>query len=117
MNATKPTSTDIPPFTRPSNAARDGELLVEGRFQIVPDAQARGLCVRERYIAFHALGVVIDHDVDHVARLDGYFAGRSHELLDGNDAFGFVSEIDDYIFGVTLRTRPCSSSSSAGGTK
>jgi len=38
---------------------------------------------------------MIDHDVDGVAGLDPYFATRSLELFDGDQAFGFIAEIDD----------------------
>ena len=78
--------------------AGDHQLIVERLLQVVPDAQARGLLVREQNVAFGALAV-IDHHVDHVAGLHGDVAAGVRELLDGNQAFGLVSEIDDDFLG------------------
>ena len=66
MNALTPTSTARPPFTRPSTWPEMMSCSLMRRFQVVPDAQARGLRVREQHVAFDALAV-IDHHVDHVA--------------------------------------------------
>jgi hypothetical protein len=55
--------------------------------------------VREENVAF-GLFAVIDHDVDHVAGFDGYFALVILKLVEGNEAFGFIAEVDDDVFGV-----------------
>src|SRR4029077_20912043 len=60
--------------------------------------QARGLGVREQHVAFHLLATV-DHDVDHIAALHSHFTGGRLKLINGDDAFGLVSEIDDDVFG------------------
>ena len=49
-----------------------------GLFQIVPDANAEGFLVREQNVSFDALAV-IDHHVDHIARLNSDFAVRDRE--------------------------------------
>ena len=63
------------------------------------------LLVREQDVPFEALAV-IDHHVDHIARLDANFAIRALELLDGNQAFGFVAEVYDDFFGVDFEDGP-----------
>ena len=42
---------------------------------------------------------MLDHDVHRIARLDRDFAAGILKLLDGDDAFGFVSEVDDHVLG------------------
>src|ERR1035437_3876869 len=59
---------------------------------------ARGLGVREQHVAFH-LFAAVDHDIDHIAALHRHFAGGGLKLVDRDDAFGLVSEIDDDVFG------------------
>ena len=98
MNALTPTSTAKPAFDAAEHAAGENQLIVGSLFEIVPDAQARGFGVREQHVAFH-LFAAVDHDIDHIAALDGYFTGRGLKLLDGNNAFRLVSEIDNDVFG------------------
>src|SRR5690349_6007205 len=61
------------------------ELLVEGGFEIVPDAQARGLHVREEDVAFGTFAVIY-HDVDRVAGMYRDGARSIGKLLDRNQA-------------------------------
>ena len=86
------------------HAAGDDQLFLVGLLQVVPDAQARGARVREQDVAFGLLAVV-DHDIDHVARLHRDFAAGALKLLDRNDAFGLVAEIDDHVFGGDAENR------------
>ncbi len=81
------------------NPARNDELLLVGLLQVLPNAKARGLVVREEDVALHFLAM-IDHDIDHISRLDLDFAARGAELFDGNQTFGLVSEVDnDFLCG------------------
>src|SRR5262249_31559118 len=59
--------------------------------------QARGLGVAQQNVTFHLLAM-IDHDVHYIAALDGEFTGRREKLFGRNDAFGFVTEVDNHIF-------------------
>jgi len=85
-----------PAFDASQHAAREHQLVFVCLVQIVPDAQTRGARVRKQHISFHVLAVV-DHDVDRIANLHRDFARGRLELLDGNDAFGLVSEVDDDV--------------------
>src|ERR1035437_3789567 len=87
-----------PAFDAAQHPAGEDELIVGSPLEIVPDAQARGLGVGEQHVAFHVFAAV-DHDVDHIAALHRHFAGGGLKLVDGDDAFGLVSEIDDDVFG------------------
>ena len=51
--------------------------------QVVPDTNAERLLVREQDVSFQALSV-IDHDVDHIARLYANLAAGVLELFDGD---------------------------------
>src|ERR1035437_8460657 len=93
-----------PAFDAAQHPAGDHQLIVRSPFEIVPDAQARGLGVREQHVAFHMFAAV-DHDVDHIAALHRHFAGWGLKLVDGDDAFGLVSEIDDDVFGGNAEDR------------
>ncbi len=73
-------------------------MLLVGLVEVVPDAQARGAGMREQHVAFRLLAL-LDHHIDHVAGLHRHFAARRAKLLDGDDAFGLVSEIDDHVLG------------------
>ena len=105
-----------PAFDAAQHVSGDDELLLEGFFEIVPDAQAGGAGVRQEHVAF-GLFAVLDHHIDDVAWLDGDFAGAGLKLLDGHDAFGLVAEVDDDVFGGDPETVPCRTSSAAGGAK
>ena len=62
-----------PALDAAQHAAGDDELFLVGLFQVVPDAQPRGARVGKQHVAFGRLAV-LDHHVDHVARLDRHFA-------------------------------------------
>src|ERR1017187_8949608 len=78
--------------------AGEDQLIVRCLFEIVPDAQPRGLGVREQHVAFH-LFAAVDHDVHYIAPLHRHFTGGGLKLVDGDDAFGLITKIDDDILG------------------
>ena len=91
-----------------ASGASGGSKGMGGTSTVLPaehsDAQTRGACVRKQDISFHVLAVV-DHDVDRIANLHRDFARGRLELLDGNYAFGFVSEVDDDVFSLDTKNR------------
>ena len=87
-----------PALDAAKHAAGDDELFLESAFQIVPDPQAGGAGVRKQDVPFGLLAM-FDHDVHDVAGLDRNVAAGILELLDRDDAFGLVSEVDDHVFG------------------
>src|SRR6266478_8697159 len=76
-----------------------------GLLEIVPNADAKCLLVREEHVAFRALSM-IDHDVDHVAGLHAHCASRILKLFDGNEALGLVPEVYDDFLGSDLEYSP-----------
>ncbi len=54
--------------------------------------------MREQDVSFNLLAMV-DHHVHDIAGPDGDFAALTLKLLDRNNAFGLVSEIDDDVLG------------------
>ena len=78
------------------NAAEDHQLLPEGLFQVVPCADPRGLGVRKEYVSFLRFPVV-EHNVDHIAALHSNITGRPEKLLNRNETFGLITEVDDYF--------------------
>ena len=86
------------------HAAGDDELLLVGLLQVVPDAQSRGARVRQQHIPFRLLAV-LDHHIHGVAGPYRNLAAGSLELLDGDDAFALVPEIDDDILGGDTQDR------------
>ena len=70
--------------------------------------------MREQDVAFEALAV-IDHHVDHVAGLDAHLAIGVLELLDGDQTFGLVAEVDDDFLGVYLEDGPLQDLALRGG--
>src|SRR5262249_33145444 len=83
----------------PQHSPVDRELLLESLLQVIPDANPMRLLVREQHVTLWPLAV-IDHHVDHLARLHLYFAVCVLKLFDRNQAFGLVTEIDYYFLGV-----------------
>ncbi len=88
------------------HAARDHELFVVRLLELIPHAQTRGARVREQDISFRLRAAVIDHHVDGIAAFDGHFARGGLKLLDGNEAFALVAEIDDDFLGRDAEHRP-----------
>ena len=75
----------------------DDELLLIGLVEVVPDAQAGGARMGEQDVPLRLLAV-LDHHIDHVAGLHRDLPVRTLKLLQGNDAFGLITEIDDDVF-------------------
>ena len=80
------------------DAADDDLPLGEGLLDLVPDLHLLGLFAREDDVAFAIFGALEQH-VDDVAGLDGDLAVLVEELVDRDDAFGLVADVDD-DFGV-----------------
>src|SRR5262249_29451144 len=76
------------------DAADDDLALGIGLLDFVPDLHLLGLFTREHHVAFAVLGALEQH-VDDVAGLHGDLAGLVHELVDGDDPFGLVADVDD----------------------
>ena len=78
------------------DAADDDLALGVGLLDVVPDLHLLGFFAREDDVAFTVLGALEQH-VDDVAGLDGDLAGFVDELVDGDDAFGLVADVDDHF--------------------
>ena len=76
------------------DAADDDLPLGVGLLDVVPDLHLLGFFAREHDVAVAVLGA-LEQDVDDVARLHGDLAGLVDELVDGDDAFGLVADVDD----------------------
>jgi hypothetical protein len=55
--------------------------------------------VREQNISLRLFAGVVDHHIDRVPRLHGYLTAGTLKLFNGNQSFGFVTEIDNHVFG------------------
>ena len=81
------------------DAADDDLALGVGLLDLVPDLHLLGFFAREDDVAFAIFGALEQH-VDDVAGLHGDLAVLVEELVDRDDAFGLVADVDD-----RLRTR------------
>ncbi len=80
------------------HAAGNQESFGVGALEGVPTAKARGFLVGQGDVAFKVRAVAVNHDVDGVAFAHNDGSVGQMELLDGHDAFGLVSEVDDHLF-------------------
>jgi hypothetical protein len=80
----------------PRRAADDDLAFGIGLLDLVPDLHLLGFFARENDVALTVFGALEQH-VDGVARLDGNLAGLIDELVDGNDPFGLVADVDDHF--------------------
>ncbi len=78
------------------DAADDDLALGIGLLDLVPDLHLLGFFAREDDVAFAVFGALEQH-VDDVAGLDGDLAVLVEELVDGDDAFGLVADVDDHF--------------------
>ena len=76
------------------DAADDDLPLGVGLLDVVPDLHLLGFFAREDDVAVAIFGA-LEQDVDDVAGLHGDLSGFVDELVDGDDAFGLVSDVDD----------------------
>ena len=76
------------------DAADDDLALGVGLLDLVPDLHLLGFFAREDDVAFAVFGALEQH-VDDVAGLDGDLAVLVEELVDRDDAFGLVADVDD----------------------
>ena len=78
------------------DAADDDLALGVGLLDLVPDLHLLGFFAREDDVAFAVFGALEQH-VDDVAGLHGDLAVLVEELVDGDDAFGLVADVDDHF--------------------
>src|SRR3954471_23747665 len=76
------------------DAADDDLALGIGLLDFVPDLHLLGFFTREHDVTFAVLCALEQH-VDDVAGLHGDLAGFVDELVDRDDAFGLVADVDD----------------------
>ncbi len=78
------------------HAADDDLALRIGLLDLVPNLHFLGFFAREDDVAFAIFRALEEH-VDDVAGLDRYFAVLVQELVDRDDAFGLVADVDDHF--------------------
>src|SRR6185503_18559947 len=89
----------------PLDHAADHDLaLGVGLLDLVPDLHLLGFLAREDDVAFAVFGT-FEQDVDDVAGLNRDFAALVEELVDRDDAFGFVTDVDDDFGGSDFENR------------
>ncbi len=87
------------------DAADDDLALGIGLLDLVPDLHLLGFFAREDDVAFAVFRALEQH-VDDVAGLNGDLAVLVEELVDRDDAFGFVADVDDHFRRGHLENRP-----------
>ena len=88
-----------PALGAPGDAAGNDQPVAMRLLQLVPGAQAAGLLMREQHVAFGLRRPGDPPSHRWCRRLERECCRRAAELLDRNQAFGLVSEVDD-DFGV-----------------
>src|SRR5437868_3777504 len=78
------------------DAADDDLALGIGLLDLVPNLHLLGFFAREDDVSFPVFRALEQH-VDDVAGLHRHFAVLVEELVDLNDAFGLVSDVDDHF--------------------
>ena len=78
------------------DAADDDLTLGVGLLDLVPDLHLLGLLAREDDVAVAVLGA-LEQDIDDVPRLHGDLTGLVDELVDGDEPFGLVADVDDHF--------------------
>ena len=86
------------------DAADDDLALGVGLLDLVPDLHLLGFFAREDDVAFAIFGALEQH-VDDVAGLHGDLAVLVEELVERDDAFGLVADVDDHFRGGDLEHR------------
>ena len=86
------------------DAADDDLALGVGLLDLVPDLHLLGFFAREDDVAVAIFGALEQH-VDGVAGLHGHFAALVEELIDADDAFRFVADVDDDFRGGDFEDR------------
>ena len=80
------------------DAADDDFAFRKGALDLVPNLHLLGLFARQHDVAFAVFGALEQH-VDHVSFTNNYLAGLVEELVDGDDAFGLVADVDHDLVG------------------
>ena len=75
------------------DAANDDFAFRKGALDLVPNLHLLGLLARQHDVAFAVFGALEQH-VDHVSFTNNYLAGLVEELIDRDDAFGLVANVD-----------------------
>src|SRR5690606_26417943 len=86
------------------DAADDDLAFRKGAFDLVPDLHLLGLLARQHDVAFAVFRALEQH-VDHIALADDDGAGFVEELVDADDAFGLVPDVDHDFIGRDLEHR------------
>ena len=86
------------------DAADDDLALGIGLLDLVPNLHLLGFFAREDDVSFPVFRALEQH-VDDVAGLHRHFAVLVEELVDLNDAFGLVSDVDDHFRRSDLENR------------
>src|SRR5258706_5064434 len=90
----------------PLDDAADHDLALGiGLLDLVPDLHLLGFFAREDDVAFPIFRP-LEQDVDDVARLHGDLTVLVEELVDLDDAFRFVTDVDDHFGRGDLENRP-----------
>src|SRR5207249_1150678 len=76
------------------DAAHDDAALLVGALDVVPDLHLLGLLLGEDDVAFLVLRLLQEH-VDRVPDLDADLSGLVAELVDRDDPFRLVADVDD----------------------
>src|SRR5581483_2180639 len=87
------------------DAADDDLALRVGLLDLVPDLHLLVFFAREDDVAFAVFGPLEQH-VDDVAGLHGDFAVLVEELVDRNDPFALVPDVDDHLRRGDFENRP-----------
>ncbi len=81
------------------DAADDDFAFGKGALDLVPDLHLLGLLARQHDVAFAVFGALEQH-VDHVSFANDHLAGFVEKLVDRDDAFGLVADVDhDFVGG------------------
>src|SRR6185436_540410 len=89
----------------PLDDAADDDLAFRiGLLDFVPDLHLLGFFAREDDVAFAVFGA-LEQDVDDVAGLNRDLAGLVQELVDRDDALGFVADVDNDFGGGDFENR------------
>ncbi len=80
------------------DAALDDAAILVGPLHLGPAAHALGLLIREEHVPLEILGL-LEQDVHFLPDLDGQPAAPVGELLDGDQAFRLVPDVDDHRVG------------------
>ena len=83
-------------FDAVDHATGNDRAVLVGCLDILPDAHTFGLGLREQDVALHVLGL-LEKNLDLLTDLNMDFARCVDELLERNQPFGLVADVDDHL--------------------